>query len=437
MLIWYARTFAQATFRAFLVAGLTLAASHPAAARFKFKLLHVFCAGVPIGGQCTDGFSPQGRLLVDSNGDVLGTTYGGGDGPAADVLGTVFELKGKHYQVLHTFVRPTPERNEGANPSGGLVMDRQGKLYGVTMNGGRGDGGPPTAEGTLFQITNTSGDRLPHIFCSEANCPDGANPIGNLIIDSVDNLYGTTLFGGVTDVVSKKGSGTVFQARRSGAFKVLYAFCSLPDCADGAVPVGGLAVDSSGNLYGALQNYNFEDYNANGSIFKVTPDGEETVLHNFSRFGVDGQPNGDLVVDQSGNIYGTALHGGANNGGTIFRIASDGAYQILYSFCAEPSCADGRGPNAGVTMDSSGNLFGTTAGGGKNASNFDGGVAFELTHAGKYKVIHNFCSRANCADGSVPEAPLAFDSIGNLYGTTARGGDPTQKVGVVFELERR
>src|ERR1700722_7656998 len=176
----------------------------------------------------------------------------------------------------------------------------------------------------------------------------------------------------------------------------LYSFCSQDNCTDGANPVAGLVMDSSGNLYGTAPG---GGANYNGVIFKLAPDGTETTLYTFCPLAncPDGQePAGGLILDSSGNLYGMTEGGGAQGSGTVFELAPNGTETVLYSFCSRKNCSDGSFPVPGLVMDSAGNLYGTTQYGGKGGNQL--GVVFRLAPNGVEKVLHNFCSQANCAD---------------------------------------
>jgi len=281
-------------------------------------------------------------------------------------------------------------------------------------------------------------------FCARyEDCHDGANPYAGLIFDKKGNLYGTTMDGGAY------GGGGVFKLSAKGKGTVLYSFCAQNDCADGGVPQAGLIFDQKGNLYGTTVSggaYCGSNYGC-GVVFKLTPQGEETVLYSFcaKTTCADGaSPYGGLVFDKKGNLYGTTLMGGAANRGTVFKLTPEGEETVLYGFCAKKSyCHDGENPYAGVVFDQKENLYGTTPLGGAydGCDNTGCGVVFELTPKGKETVLHSFCAQKGCDDGSLPYAELVFDKKGNLYGTTWAGGSRNYRCayhpdmcGVVFKL---
>jgi uncharacterized repeat protein (TIGR03803 family) len=270
---------------------------------------------------------------------------------------------------------------------------------------------------------------------------DGGTPT-SLIFDADGNLYGTAETGGTS------GMGTVFKltpnSDGSWTESVLYSFCSLTNCADGASPSGTLIFDAAGNLYGTTQLGGASGY---GTVFELTPksDGSwtESVLHSF-RGGADGfQPLDGVIFDAAENLYGLTISGGSSNRGTVFKLTpnSDGTWteRVLYSFCSLAKCADGDTPYYNLIFDKAGNLYGTaSSGGGVSCSGHGCGVVFELTpHSdGSWteSVLYSF---RGGTDGAYPFAGLIFDGTGSLYGTTPSGGNLSDCIngcGVVFKL---
>jgi uncharacterized repeat protein (TIGR03803 family) len=228
--------------------------------------------------------------------------------------------------------------------------------------------------------------------------------------DSTHALYGATEFGGRYDW------GVVYKVDQAGNETVLYSFTG---GADGAAPNGDLVCDSAGNLYGT----SFEGgKHGRGNVFKVDPSGNETVLHNFA--GPDGgSPEAGVVLDAGGNLYGTTNGGGADDDGVVFKIDPIGNETVLYSFTGG---SDGGRPNARLIRDSLGNLYGTTASGGAHNS----GVVYKVDPVGNETVLYAFTGGA---DGGYPSTPVTRDSAGNLYGTTDSGG--THAFGVVYKVD--
>jgi len=315
--------------------------------------------------------------------------------------------------VLYSFCAQTG-CPDGSNPRADLVMDTAGNLYGTTLYGGT------SGVGTVFELSPSGTETVRHSFA--ASHTDGHYPYAGLLMDTTGNLYGTAQSGGA------KGLGTVFKLRPNGTETLLYSFCVLAACADGYHPRAGLIMDTKGNLYGT--SFDGGAYDA-GAVFELSPSGTETVLHSFcQQMGCpDGYyPQAGLVMDTNGNLYGTTLYNGAYGGGTVFKISSDGTATTLYNFCTATGCKNGRYPQAGLILDTNGNLYGTTYGGGA----YGKGTVFELSPSGAETVLHSFCARAGCPDGSHPRADLVMDTAGNLYGTTYDGG--TNSVGTVFKL---
>ena len=398
------------------------------------SVLYNFC---PQGDHCTDGDNPVAGLVFDPKWNLYGTTYSGGAYEECSYnshCGVVFKLtpKGKE-TVLYSFCSQT-NCADGENPSAGLVFDQKGNLYGTTIGGGA------NGVGVVFKLTPEGKETVLYSFCARDNCPDGYDPSSGLVLDQEGNLYGTTQYGGA------HGAGIVFKVTPKGKETVLYSFCAQNNCADGAQPMAGLVFDQKGNLYGSTVEGGVVKncYNGCGVVFRLTPKGKETVLYNFCTQNncADGRnPVAGLVFDPNGNLYGTTGLGGAHGvGGVVFKLTPKGKETVLYSFCAQTNCADGSYPAAGLIFDTKGNLYGTTEGGGINRSPYEFGVVFKLTPKGKETVLYSFCEQYNgynCADGAYTSAGLIFDRQGNLYGTTIDGGATgcyEQGCGIVFKL---
>jgi uncharacterized repeat protein (TIGR03803 family) len=242
---------------------------------------------------------------------------------------------------------------------------------------------------------------------------DAASPIGGLNRDGT-KLYGTTYYGGTSNL------GTVYKPGRGGAEVVLHSFTG---GSDGANPKAGLTADAKGTLFGTTYSGGAED---RGTVFRITPRGHETVLYSFCpnypncSDGFD--PSAGLVVDASGNLTGTTYAGGADSLGTVFEVAPNGTETVLYSF---KGGNDGADPNAAVIADANGNFYGTTYGGGTSGL----GTVFEIAADGTESVLYSF---KGGSDGANPFASLILDANGNLYGTTYSGGSSNH--GTVFKV---
>lgn len=363
-------------------------------------VLYNFCQE----NNCLDGASPSAPVVFDQKGNLYGTTPYGGE----ETGGTVFKLTADGQEtVLSSFCLQT-NCADGAQPSSGLLFDHKGNLYGTTVSGGA------SFFGTVYKVTPAGVKKILYSFCAESNCGDGNDPAGGLAFDQKGNLYGATVDGGILNNCYL-GCGVVFKLTPQGKETVLYRFCAETNCTDGEFPLGGVVIDKKGNLYGTVYQGGAQGF---GAVFKLTPEGKETVLHSFGATGDGKFPEAGLVFDQNGNLYGTTYQGGAHDYGTVFKLTPAGEETVLYSFCARKNCADGEGPQAGLVFDQKGSLYGTTLGGGIQLH----GTVFKLTPEGHEKVLYSFCLQAGCPDGANPSAALIFDQTGNLYGTTTGGG---------------
>jgi hypothetical protein len=376
---------------------------------------------------------------------------------------TLFASAEGKEKVLYSFQGGT---NDGEYPAGGVVFDKAGNLYGATTDGG-GEC-PPAQCGIVFQLSPPAKNGDPwtetvlHIFKGNAS-GDGNTPVGSVIIDTAGNLYGTTGYGGTGNCVllgDKVGCGTVYElsppTQKGGAWTetVLYSF---PTPKQGYLPNGNLVFDKAGNLYGATMfggGYGTTCdpyYQYCGTAFELSPPKKqggawtEKLLHGF-RGGTDGaNPNGGLVFDGKGAIYGTTYSGGSQNCkyeseigcGVTFELrpptkkGENWSEKVLYRF--DRTNSDGGNPMSGLVYGTNGRLYGTTLNGGPEG----GGIAFCLTPPHKEsepwseKVLHGF---GDNVFGYDLEGPLVFDASGNLYGA-ANTGSGSAAYGNVFQLK--
>jgi uncharacterized repeat protein (TIGR03803 family) len=349
----------------------------------------------------TDGGGPNGSLIRASDGNLYGTTWGGG----ADDFGTIFKITPAGMEsVLYSFAGPAAD---GAHPNADLIQASDGDFYGMTLQGGAS-----TYFGTIFEFAPSGTETVLHSFNSGTT--DGGLPNGNLVQASDGNFYGMTQLGGAN------GYGAVFKITPAGTETVLYSFKGGPS--DGATALGSLIQASDGNLYGMTPDGGASNF---GTIFRITPAGSEAVLYSFKGGASDGAgPNGDLIQASDGDFYGMTSQGGANNFGTVFKITPTGTETVLYSF--EGGVSDGAGPNGDLIQASDGNFYGMTYGGGPN--NF--GTVFKITPSGGESVLYSF--KGGPADGASPLASLIQTTDGNLYGMTQGGG--LIGAGIVFEF---
>jgi uncharacterized repeat protein (TIGR03803 family) len=309
------------------------------------KVLHSF------GDTTTDGIEPLAGVVMDKAGNLYGTTPGGG---ANDNGGTVFKVTSRGVEtILYNFCSLSGCK-DGFYPQGGLAIDATGNLYGTTVDGGQ------YGSGSVFEITAAGAFSTLYSFCPQTPCVDGNSPRSGVVIGANGILYGTTNAGGANNF------GTVF-ALSGGAETVLHSFNN--NGSDGYYPVASLAIGNKGILYGTTP---FGGTAGGGIVFQVTPAGVEKVLHSFTDDPDGYSPQAGLTKNKAGNFYGTTSDGGTDNVGTVFEITTTGTETVLYSFTSTP---DGAYPYGGLVLDATGNLYGTTQLGGAN----DKGTVFKLT----------------------------------------------------------
>lgn len=346
-------------------------------------------------------------LIQGSNGNLYGTTVGGGTYDD----GTIFEVTTAGVvTTLYNFCSKT-DCTDGAFPYGGLMQASDGDLYGVTNGGGS------HFYGSVFKLS--SSNKLTTLHNFRGGTTDGAYPSAGLTLYDGD-YYGTTQEGGAA------GLGTIFKIIPGGTLTTLYSFCAQSECADGTEPLAGL-VQFGGELYGTtIGGGSGAVCTGCGTIFKITPTGTLTTLYSFCSQsdctdGVD--PFAGLVV-ADGNFYGTTLAGGTYGQGTIFEITPAGTLTVLYAFCSQANCTDGEASYAGLIQGTSGNLYGTTNGGGT----YGYGTVFEITTGGTLTTLHDF----DITKGASPLGGLLQDTNGTFYGTTPDGGSYLD--GTVYSL---
>ncbi|MGA2902856.1 MAG: choice-of-anchor tandem repeat GloVer-containing protein [Candidatus Korobacteraceae bacterium] len=392
-----------------MVFALTLLTTHAIEAQ-TFSVLHNF------SGE-GDGANPYAGLTVTSSGVLYGTaTYGG----TYNNYGTVFKLSQVSSSWVFSPLFEFAGNIDGANPEGGVVIGPNGALYGTAEVRGAAN------DGTVFEL------RPPATFCGSILCywnefvlytfagapADGAGPqVENLVFDQAGNIYGTTEEGGTY------GDGTVFELTPSGQGYMESILHNFGSGSDGLYPYSGVVLDTAGNVYGTTYA---GGTGAAGTVYQLVPSNGgwvENVLVNFGGTNGDG-PFSNLIIDASGNLYGTTYGGGQNGGGVVFKLApSEGgfAYSVLYTFS---EYCDSWG---GVAIDTAGDFFGVCSFGGAH----DDGWIFELTNCSQGCTLvdlHDFSG----SDGANPYGSPTLDAHGNLYGTTVYGG--TNDGGVVWEI---
>jgi uncharacterized repeat protein (TIGR03803 family) len=381
-----------------------------------FSVLHNFTGGA-------GGANPEAGVTVAPSGVLYGTaTYGG----THINYGTAFKLSQVNSSWVFSPLFEFPGVIDGANPEGGVVIGPNGALYGTAEDLGA------TSDGTVFELVP------PLTGCKEILCywneivlhaftgdpADGAGPqIENLVFDQAGNIYGTTEEGGTY------GDGTVFELSPSGEGYTESVLHNFGSGSDGLYPYSGVVLDTAGNVYGTTYA---GGTGSAGTVYQLMPSNGgwvENVLINFG--GTNGDdPYSNLIIDASGNLYGTTYGGGPNGGGVVYKLApSDGGftYSALYTFS---EYCDSYG---GVAIDAAGNLFGVCSFGGAH----NDGWIFELTNCSQgcsVVDLHDFSG----SDGANPYGGPVLDANGNLYGTTYFGGtgicNGGPNCGVVWEI---
>jgi len=377
---------------------------------------------------------PDGSLLVGAGGNLLGTTqYSNQSG-----YGVTYELTstGTGYASSPTVLAGFDGiGSDGAIPTGGVIADAQGDLFGTTAYGGT------NGDGTVYEIVNTpTGYASGAVILANFNGTDGSDPQGGVAIDANGDLFGTTTGGGSGSV------GTVFElARTPTGYATAPTSLVSFDSNDGGNPIGRLIIDANGDLLGTTQGFGaiFHSPYNDGTVFEIsnTPTGYATMPTTLATFdGTNGSGPGNLTEDAHGNLFGATTNGGTGeNDGTLFEIVNTptgyaSAPTILYNFYLGTGNAY---PNTGLLVDASGNLFGTAAG-----SAYDPGTVFELANTGTGyasapTTLVNFISFNGTDEdyvlGDSPATGLATDGTGDLFGTTQAGGS-SNAYGTIFEI---
>jgi uncharacterized repeat protein (TIGR03803 family) len=403
----------------------------PSARAQTLSIIHDFENGA-------DGRNPFAGLTLDNAGNLYGTAVNGGRG-----CGTVFQLKkrasGWTFNPLYSFLVAPPD--QGCDPEARVIFGTNDTLYGTTYAGGGAGYGtvfnlrpfPNACQAALCAWMET-------VLYSFAGPPDGAYPeYSDLAFDMSGNIYGTTYAGGLSNGEcdhQTQTCGVLYKLTlANGAWteSILYSFKGGPG--DGGNPTSSLNADQAGNLYGTTYTGGTANF---GTVYQMTCDSggcTDTILHNFTNGADGGSPIGGLIFDPSGNMYGVGSDGGTGGDGNVFELSPSGGgwtFTVLYNFTS-PSGGE-CGPRAGLTMDSAGNLYGTTYCDGVTGY----GNVFELIPSNggwTYKDLYDF---KGGTDGRNPISTVLIHPNGNLYGTASGGGDPNCNppfgCGVVWEL---
>lgn len=385
------------------------------------------------GGVANDGIAPSAGLIADGSGNLYGTTQAGGNFG----YGTVFELSPQHggswtETILYSFCANLQTLClDGAIPLAGLVLDSTGNLYGTTQEGGAPSGacGSPGC-GTVFELSppSTPGgawtETVLYNFCAQCKgqYPDGWYPDSTLVFDASGNLYGTTRYGGLTH--GRTSPGIVFElSPGTGGWRetILYTFCSQGSgnfCPDGYAPYAGVVFGPDGNLYGTTTQGGGKRDDAAGVVYELLPGAsgwtEQVLISQYASTSV-----APVSFSSAGNLFGTTL-------ATGFELNAKERTSRSVLFNASQVGNDSK---AGVLVDGPRNaLFGTTSHDGPNL----GGSLWEVTPSRQLVALYSFCSQPNCTDGQSPLGELMEDQSGKIYGTTYYGG--AYGKGVVFEV---
>ena len=342
------------------------------------------------------GAGPEAPVVLDRSGNLYGTaSFGGVNG-----YGTVFELTPSGSGWTPTILYSFHGGSDGGNLYGPVILDKHGNVFGTTWMGGK------FGAGTVFELKSVGGqwsEKVLHDFDSSSE--DGAYPGSGLLFDADGNLYGTTELGGAAY------HGVVFELIPTGDGQwtetTLYSFTGGDD---GEYPTAGVALDNAGNIYGTTPSAGASGY---GTVYELMPSEggwTETSVHTFIGGDDGADPSGPVVLDASGNVYGTTLSGGGACGcGTVFELHADKewAESVIYGFKAKN---DGAGPVGGVVLDKFGDIYGAASGG-----KLEIGTVFILTHSILGWTIHP--ESLTVYNAAYPRAGVTLDGIGNIYGT--------------------
>ena len=429
--------------------GIVLVSVSPAsAASWKEKVLYSFKGGP------NNGSLPAGGVVFDQQGNLYVATTAGGPpscAPFGGECGAVYELsppakQGGRWAATLIRMFKGKQSNDASVPTSGLILDASGNLYGVTGYGGTGDCvllGSPAGCGTVYELApprKKGGAWTETILYSFPTAKQGYLPSGNLVFDNAGNLYGATEFGGGKGTSCNgfyQYCGAVFELsppkRKGGkwAEKVLHSF---DGGSDGANPNGGLVLDNTGAVFGTTFGGGNESGECGtggcGTVFALKPPTKkggawtEKILHSFNgKAGAN--PAAGVIFGGDGDLYGTASAGATNGNGAVFDLAPPaggvGPWKeaMLHRFSAGN---DGAGPTASLIFDPKGNLYGTTATATDRSAQ---GNVFRMRPPSRrggswvFTALYTFTGNP---DGAQPSASLVLDQAGNIYGTTADGG---------------
>jgi uncharacterized repeat protein (TIGR03803 family) len=379
---------------------LIISATQPAHAQ-TYSVLYNFTDKGSAGGD------PYGGPILDQQGNLYGTTYLGGSYGS----GSIYELSPSGsswtYQTLYSLKGVT----DGAGPGyGSVAFGPDHMLYATTEGGGY--------FGTAVAICDCpQKEYVVHRF---GNGTDGGEPMNGVVFAPSGNFYGTTLVGG------NNGNGAVFEIKSSGNTWIETSIYKFAGGADAINPVATVSIDAHGNLYGTAPAGGAY---SNGAVYELSHSAtgwNETVLYSFQGLSDGANPVGGVIVDPSGNLYGTTFDGGDNGGGVVYELSPNGAgwnFTVIYSLTGGYS-----GPYNKLTRDLNGNLYGTTTTSGASSL----GTVFKLSPANGSWTFTDLYDFPGGNDGGFPYGALAVDANGNIFGTATIWGSDNQCV--LFEI---
>jgi uncharacterized repeat protein (TIGR03803 family) len=395
-----------------------------------------------------DGSQPDGALLSDGAGNFYGTTSGGGlksCGLSTPLCGAVFKVSlGTNGTLIETVLYKFQGGTDGAAPAGTLIFDHAGNLYGTNTSGGDPQVCNGQGCGTVFKLSpNSNGTWTETILYRFLGSTDAAQPALGVVMDSAGNLYGAAGGGCIEEC-----NGTIFELapNSNGTWteSILYTF---QGGTDGGFPTA-LVLDGAGNFFGTTFSGGVATSPCScGTVFELSPSAsggwQKTVLYTFND-GLDGGfPSSSVTFDSAGNLYGETFDGGSfacpqSGCGVVYRLTPESSgwkFGVVYTFNGVNG-SRGSQPSGGLTMDSAGNLYGTTFGGGNLACNNGNGcgTVFKLSRQSGNSFTFSKVFQFSGTSGASPNTNVIVDPSGNLYGTTFTGGNPNCNCGVVFAI---
>ena len=400
---------------------LLLIAAHPAQAQTE-TVLYNFCSQP----NCSDGGNPNSNLTPDGAGNYYGMTEAGGAGALYNQWGTVFEISpngsgGWNETVLYSFTNGTqaPCAPSASCPSGisTLVFDSVGNLYGIAWD--QQNGYPTNA--ILFELSPVGGSWVETTAFTFTGS-DSIGATGGLVMDASGNIYGTNGTKYINNASTSKHSGSIFELSPSGSGWTEQVLYTRSNVRNGITSMGP-TMDAAGNIYAVIAS----------EVVKLSPNGDgwtSTMIHGISGWVGETSPP---VVDNAGNIYGTFASATAKSCsqggcGRVYKLipgAANWTYEVIHTF---GSTSDGIYPQGNLVLDAAGNIYGATQSGGE----YDDGTVFKLVHSKTWKYTEQILCSFNGTDGGYSVGGLTMDSEGNLYGTTLGGG--SSNMGVAFEV---